>query len=314
MSFAKQACAGLLAGAIGAAAWAGVVMVTKYEFGILAWGIGVLVGFAVGATASAGQRSPVAAGVLASVLALATIFAGKGAAAYMLSNSAMTYAEASSEEMLISFVADEVLHEHAMAGRDYDGEEIGGFTKDDYPADVWGEAESRWAALPAAEKQTMRADLADGQQVAGGILFAAILVGSFGLIDVLWVGLAIGSAYKLGSSAPVEKQQFEEQMVYAGPAAAPQFKDDADAAPTATAGPSFFPPAPPNADADIPANPPLAQWADHYDGSEPRPGLTDVGGLDEDPQIHSDVPDLPDAHSDVPDLPDISESQQRRAA
>jgi hypothetical protein len=314
MSFAKQACAGLLAGAIGAAAWAGVVMVTNYEFGILAWGVGVLVGFAVGATATTGQRSPVAAGVLASVLALATIFAGKGAAAYMVSNSAMTYAEASSEEMLISFVADEVLHEHAMNGRTFDDEEVGGFTENDYPSDVWAEAESRWAAMPAAEKQTMRGDLADGQQVAGGVLFIAILVGSFGLMDVLWVGLAVGSAYKLGSSAPVEKQQLEEQAVYVGPAAASPSREDADATTTVTTTPSFFPPAPPNADADIPANPPLAQWADHYDGSGPRPGLTEVGGLDDDPQIHSDVPDLPGAHSDVPDLPDVDDEEQRRAA
>ncbi len=72
---------GAIAGAVlGAIAWAAIVLITNYEVGYVAVGIGALVG--VGAVALGGRGTPLA--VSAGVLALAAILAGKGIATQML--------------------------------------------------------------------------------------------------------------------------------------------------------------------------------------------------------------------------------------
>ena len=58
---------------IGAAIWAGISIVTGYEVGIVAWGLGGLVGF--GAAMLKGEG--LAVGALCAVLTLTSIFAGK---------------------------------------------------------------------------------------------------------------------------------------------------------------------------------------------------------------------------------------------
>ena len=62
----KDVTFGLIGGAIGAAVWAGVVAVTQYEIGWIAWGVGGLVGYAVAAGNSDKHRSPTAAGYIKS--------------------------------------------------------------------------------------------------------------------------------------------------------------------------------------------------------------------------------------------------------
>ena len=64
--------AGLLAAAIGGAAWAGIVILTDYEVGFVAWGIGALCGFAVAALAGNARGVPLQIiAVVASVLGIA---------------------------------------------------------------------------------------------------------------------------------------------------------------------------------------------------------------------------------------------------
>ena len=47
MKFAKWGLGGLVGGAIGAAIWAGIVYAIHVEIGWLAWGVGALVGLGV---------------------------------------------------------------------------------------------------------------------------------------------------------------------------------------------------------------------------------------------------------------------------
>lgn len=67
--------AGVVAGLVGAAVWGAVAYFLDMELGLLAWGIGGLVGFAVGATAQ--EDAGPSTGILAVVLSVLSIMGGK---------------------------------------------------------------------------------------------------------------------------------------------------------------------------------------------------------------------------------------------
>lgn len=66
--------AGLIAGAAGAAAWAAIAFYANLEIGYLAWGIGAFVGYVI---ATVGRSPSPTAGVVAVLITIASICAGK---------------------------------------------------------------------------------------------------------------------------------------------------------------------------------------------------------------------------------------------
>lgn len=110
---------GALGGAaVGAVAWALIAVVTGYEIGWVAWGVGVLAG---GGGAYFGGRGPVG-GVTCASLALAAIFAGKMGATYIEAENEL---ESAVEKECSRELYDE-LREDAAIFADLDSEE-------DYP-------------------------------------------------------------------------------------------------------------------------------------------------------------------------------------
>ena len=93
----KDVVFGLIGGALGALLWAGVVYVTEYEIGWIAWAIGGLVGFSVALGNKDRGRSPMAAGSLAVIITTLSIVAGKYAAVEMLLPSDAEIIEAYTE-------------------------------------------------------------------------------------------------------------------------------------------------------------------------------------------------------------------------
>jgi hypothetical protein len=83
----------------------------------------------------------------------------------------------------------------------------------DYPKDIWKDAANRWDAQTADQKQTFRdaatASMVQGINTALGSLesFATKegFLASFGVIDLLFGALAIGTAFKLGSGETLRK-------------------------------------------------------------------------------------------------------------
>jgi len=65
---------GVIAALLGAGVWAGILIATEYEIGILAWGLGVLTGFGVVLLGRGGRPS---FGLIATICALFSIFMGK---------------------------------------------------------------------------------------------------------------------------------------------------------------------------------------------------------------------------------------------
>jgi hypothetical protein len=87
------------------------------------------------------------------------------------------------------------------------GEDDVPWRKAHYPADVWAEAEARWNKLNADEQQafvrTMIATESDRLESAMADFRAQIstegFFASFGLLDLLFIALAVGSAFQIGS-------------------------------------------------------------------------------------------------------------------
>jgi hypothetical protein len=138
---------------IGAAIWTAVTYYTNYEIGWVAWGVGVLAG--IGVFVGSGRRGDFALGVLAVLLALAGILAGKYAVAYA---SVHTYA--SSDDPYVAGIAEEILYERARNGETWPI--VPTFAPDllsiasEYPPQIWSEATSRWNAMSEVEQDEIR--------------------------------------------------------------------------------------------------------------------------------------------------------------
>lgn len=219
-SFLGWIIGGVVGGAIGAAIWAGVAYGTGYEIGWLAWGVGVLVG--IGVRTGAGESYGVAPGMAAAVIALVALLGGRYASISISVNQAIGDTEAIAfeppvgEERIeyaISDLADLVIEEWQAEGKaiaevDYDSLTEESTLKDQYSADVWAEAEGRWtgltddqrdAALTLLDEQFLAFEDGSAQNDFAAALTKQAFQESFGPMDLLFAGLALFSAFKLGS-------------------------------------------------------------------------------------------------------------------
>ncbi len=193
---------------VGAGIWGLVSYQSGYEVGWIAWGVGALTG--LGMLLGARDSSDVATGGLAAVIALFGVICGK----YFANVATIDdyYAEEGfspdlDDEGVLSFVADQIVEEREAAGQiiQWPDEDNwgGGLTAADYPEDIWQEAQARWDSWPPSYQNDFRRWAEDeyytGYSAGKWIIGAVALPYSFQVIDVLWLFLALGSAYKLGA-------------------------------------------------------------------------------------------------------------------
>lgn len=210
MKLFGQFLGGVVGGLIGAAIWAAIVHFSGYEVGFVAWLVGILVGVGVGAAAS-GAGVP-GSGLLAGVLALGAIGAGKVSVVWI---GMQEYrAEAMGDEAMIAGLASESLDARVEAGEDfsewyeweYDGEDDS--IAANYPPEVWDESEREWFAMTEAEREELRAEVSAEYDAATPFALIIGTLVSLGIFDFIWVALAVSSAYKIasdsGQSGPVE--------------------------------------------------------------------------------------------------------------
>lgn len=204
-----------LGGLVGAALWTAVAFLFHYEIGLIAWGVGVAAGLGA---AKLGDRLDWTTGAAAAGIAVLSIALGKFAAVHLVVDDAI--AELTSgpdgvtDEFAIRYVADDVVVAFHEEGRKVawpgGAEPSNPASQAEYPADVWREATQAWNELTPQERADFKAELASGMQAnAAMIREGAVQAGfkeSFGALDVLFVLLAIGSAYKLGSGAQAKEE------------------------------------------------------------------------------------------------------------
>ena len=197
---------GLVGGAIGAAVWTAIAVFANIEFGWIAWGIGALVGF--GVALGSGREGGSLYAAIAVAIAVLSIAGGKYASVVVSVNQFI--AEEGpveiTEEVLITFVCDELLDD-ADAKREPitwdDGSPVmGGYSSSDYPEALWQQATDLWASY-TPQYQSEFSDWIKAQEQSAYEQYSSQLredafKHSFSFWDILWFGLAIFTAFKLG--------------------------------------------------------------------------------------------------------------------
>jgi hypothetical protein len=203
---------GAIGGLIGAAIWAGIAYGTGYEIGWIAIGVGALVGFGV-LLVSKGSLGPVG-GVLAVVISIAALLGGKYAAVELQLRHELEAAGIGDpsnvviddEELLISYVADQVVEEYQAEGKPVNWPRLTMEEPEeeaDYPPDVWADAVTRWETMSDAERDEFRRGI---ERMVSDNLTQVLadarsqgFKASFGILDIVFFLLAIVTAYKLGA-------------------------------------------------------------------------------------------------------------------
>jgi hypothetical protein len=221
MSLVKSIIAGLIGGAIGAAVWFGIAYGANREFAWIAWGVGALVGVFV--RVGAGNDAGAASGLIAVVLSLASIAAGKYATVHMIVGKEAARVEAQiaaelakpmTDDDAVMEIGDQLLTKAEQDGKtlkwpkgkdaESDRESI-----NDFPSDIAKDAKARWKGMSDTEKQTYKDDTMKNRAAMVKAAMAGArsaaehegFVGMFDGFDILFAVLAMVSAFKIGSDS-----------------------------------------------------------------------------------------------------------------
>lgn len=204
---------GTVGGVIGAAIWAVIAYTTGYEVGWIAWGVGVLAG--VGMAVGARNDTSMLSGILAAVIALGAVLAGKYIAITYMVNDHIpsSLSTAISDEDIQVHLADQLVEEYQQAGKPLvwpEGMTVEEATTEaDYPKNLWADMLARWNALSPDDIEQRRAYLTEESKQSLSQLKSMVadeaFTESFSILDALWFLLAVGSAYKIGSGSGDEE-------------------------------------------------------------------------------------------------------------
>lgn len=203
---------GIVAGVIGAAIWAAIAYFLNVEVGYVAWGIGGLVGLAV-AKGSDGEGSTSNA-IFAVVVTVLSIAGGKYAVleisfAQELDGIGMpSVDDIPDEQELLVFLCDELIAEKEAEGETItwpagvDPDEA--TTQEEYPERIWQAVSEKWNDMDGQGKEDVKQLLIE-RRAAGIAAFNELIDDlkmeafkeSFGVLDILFFGLAVVTAYRI---------------------------------------------------------------------------------------------------------------------
>lgn len=199
------------AGIAGAVLWAIIAYSAGYEFGLLAWVIGGAVGVAYTITSPAGGNT---AGVLAALITALAIVGGKYTSIQMFISDGISLGseireeivlELQDEELMQSYVADNIAEEYELRGQlvdwpDWSGPDIA-YEEEDYPEAIWREASARWNSMSSSEQDDFRDEIIREMEVGfeqfGGEIALYSLRDSFGWLDLLFFFFGMATAYRV---------------------------------------------------------------------------------------------------------------------
>ena len=194
-------------GAGGAALWAGVGYFTGYEVGWIAWGVGVLAG--LGAAAGARGSAGTATGLLAAVVALMAVGAGKLAVVELHIQNDQDFQLASefTHEVLLTYVADQVAEQWEDDGVHIDWpplpkNQMFRWREAEYPPDLWADTLACWDEHTPQQQAEVREGFRKlhEKNIREAEQFYAEYQshGMFSPFDAIWIILAVASAFGIG--------------------------------------------------------------------------------------------------------------------
>lgn len=198
--FLGQLVAGLIGGVVGGAVWAGVVVLTGYEVGWVAMGIGLLVGIAVRVTAGEGSATAPfsAAGAAAVGLLIGKLlivqWGGASMVAKEMSDDSQLMATAVAVKMLVEDELDPGLAaELASAGPDV----MASIDLELRMESVQDEAVQRLSEM--TEPQKMEVAQWFGEYAVSKLTYTERIEAMLSPWDILWFLLALGTAAKVAA-------------------------------------------------------------------------------------------------------------------
>lgn len=207
----------VIGGAIGAVIWAAVAYFTHYQLGLIAWLVGLSAG--AGMRMGVGSDASPVSGVVAAVVALASIAGGKYAAVTAVVNRELGASERAvrayanspgePEEVQVHIaheLASKAQSDHKTLawpeGKDLSSAE----SLEDFPKTIATDAVKQWGALSDADKSARldaitlehKEALRKLQEIKSEATSQAFL-NSFTVLTIVFAAIALASAYRLGS-------------------------------------------------------------------------------------------------------------------
>lgn len=206
--------AGVLVGIVLMVAWIVVARMTGNDVGLASWGVGGLIGIVIGKTAKPATRQT---GVLAALLTAGTLLVSKiavvmfalqpalrdeliqdpDATALVFLYDMMKNRSFSPELQHTIDTRPDLLRDSAIVGQ---GEELRTALEEELRFRMMSEAEARAKAATRADRERLVRAHYD-ESFAEQLGFWVLLLTSFGPLDLLWMGLGISTAWKLGQGA-----------------------------------------------------------------------------------------------------------------
>jgi len=180
---------GVAGGAVGVILWTSITFFTGYEIGWVAWFVGVLTGAGTGAAIE--KRGGILTGLLACIIAVGAVGAGKVTMARLAASDAIAnIGENFTDEDAVFYTA----RNDPEAERGENGE---------YDSAALDRAGARWEQMSETERDAYRLQAANEvrQEMEANTEAVTIiaLIGSLSPYDLVWIGLAGVSAFKLAS-------------------------------------------------------------------------------------------------------------------
>ncbi len=211
MDLLKGALGGLIGGVIGAVIWGLIAYNAHIESGWVAWGIGGLAGF--GVSLGMGGKGSFAAGIMAVVIALASIAGGKYVAVQFQADSAFSEIDkavgngVTDDQVLYSLVRDAAVKAQESGktvafknGKNLDTAE----SIDDFPDSMVKLQRSYHEGLTDDQRAYLRNEKQDQMRAAVGAFKAdaksEAFADSFTPFDILFGLFAVLTAWRLGSA------------------------------------------------------------------------------------------------------------------
>lgn len=198
---------GVITAVLGALLWKGIVIAFEYELGLVAWGIGGAIGFAVAFTGSKGQAS----GVMCGVLAVMAIMGGKYLVMEGYQEQLKNMLSTSAEEMRSFYDEERELaqnYERSVKGNqslrqfmvDHDYSEYYETNRvtDEEIAYFKESIEPDFEALTESDMSFEKWYGNTIQVEVDNFSTIDMMKEDFGLIDALFLFLGVGTAFRLG--------------------------------------------------------------------------------------------------------------------
>ena len=189
--------AGLVAAIVAGAAWAVIVWLTGYEIGYAALGVGGLVGLAMSRITSRRDRS---IGVMAAILALVGLLAARVfIAEFVLPGQSVDEVIEDSELMNQAAMMELATTSHFPAELQarYDSVPAGSEIPEDLLQELKVEADTYLSGIDDPERHRLAQNLSTLMLTNLGVL--NLVVFQMGVLDILWVFLAVSTAWKMMS-------------------------------------------------------------------------------------------------------------------